>query len=66
MNVRERFKRINEWVANHLPDPEPDPPSPTDMQRVADALSTLAWCIFWGLILNGCMEHVVTISRLPK
>lgn len=65
MNVRERFKRINEWVANHLPDDEPDLP-PTDMHRVADSISTLAWCIFWGLILNGCIGHGINISMLPK
>lgn len=27
-----------------------------------DGLKTLAWCIFWGLLMHGCMSANMEIS----
>jgi len=65
-----RFKAW--WVKHMVPDPEPPKPSLTDtekvaksLKKVANALKTVGWCIFWGLVLHGCMAHNygITLSK---
>lgn len=31
-------------------------------QPLVDAIKTLAWCIFWGLVLHGCIGNGITIK----
>ena len=50
--MKERLKAW--WTEFCKPDPEP-PPDPPHVVT-ADAITTLAWCIFWGLVLHGCVS----------
>jgi hypothetical protein len=31
-------------------------------QLLVDAIKTLAWCIFWGLVLHGCIGNGIIIK----
>ena len=46
------------WKGASQPDPEPEQPKAS----IADAITTLAWCIFWGLLCHGCFMHGVEVT----
>ena len=65
--MKEKFRKEYwwTWFCNEIKESglkeEPEV-SEKPRNEVADAIKTLAWCIFWGLVIHGCAVGHITIQ----
>jgi hypothetical protein len=69
------WARFKEWWIKYTDPEPPEPPKPplTDtekvaksLKKVASAVKTAGWCVFWGLVPHGCAHEHPIVSLVSK